>query len=242
MGAATFYRVNETMIPIRDSVKSQTFPLVNSAMIAINSLAFFYELSLGEQLNQFFQVYGLVPAHFVDDLVQFNLTGALIPIFTSIFMHGGWMHFIGNMWFLYIFGDNVEDSMGHGRYLFFYLLTGVGASLAHVFFNVSSEVPTIGASGAIAGVMGAYMVLHPRGRIVTLVPIFFIFFVNVPAVVFLLIWIGLQTLQGVTALGANVTGGVAWWAHIGGFALGAILIFLFRKPHRQFPGLKDDFI
>ncbi len=219
------------MIPIRDSVKAKTFPVINTIIIAINALVFFYELSLGEQLNQFFFEYGLIPENFTTALNHLDLFGAVFPIFSSIFMHGGWMHFLGNMWFLYIFGDNVEDSMGHGRYLVFYLLAGIGASLAHVLFNTASQVPTIGASGAIAGVMGAYMVLHPKGRILTLLPIFFFFqFINVPAYVFLLLWMGLQTFQGVAAIGADVSGGVAWWAHIGGFVLGALLIFIFRKP------------
>lgn len=220
------------MIPIRDSTRSATFPVVNIVIIIINALVFFYELSLGEALNRVINTFGLVPAHWIQ-VVQtnpFNIAGVVVPFFSSMFMHGGWMHFIGNMWFLWIFGDNVEDSMGHGRYIIFYLLCGVGAGVVHLITNIQSTVPTIGASGAIAGIMGAYMVLYPRGRVLTLIPIFIFFqFIEIPAVVFLLIWILIQTFQGVLTLGMAAGGGVAWWAHIGGFAIGAIFIFLFRK-------------
>ncbi len=230
------------MIPIRDSIKSNTIPKVNYALIAINSLVFFYELSLGEHLNEFFFTFGLIPNQFIESLNEFDLMATTIPVFTSMFMHGGWMHFLGNMWFLYIFGDNVEDSMGHARYLIFYLITGIGAALAQVFLNIESLTPMIGASGAIAGVMGAYMIQYPKGKILTILPIFFFFqFIKVPAVVFLLIWIGLQTFQGIAAVGADVSGGVAWWAHIGGFVAGAVLIFLFRKP-RIANFYDDDYI
>ncbi len=220
------------MIPIRDSTPSATFPVVTVLIIIVNALVFFYELSLGEALNQVINTFGLVPSHWIQ-LVQtnpFNIAGIVVPFFSSMFMHGGWMHFIGNMWFLWIFGDNVEDSMGHGRYVIFYLLCGVGAGVIHLIANIQSTVPTIGASGAIAGIMGAYMMLYPRGRVLTLIPIFIFFqFIEIPAVVFLLIWILIQTFQGVLALGMTAGGGVAWWAHIGGFAIGAIFIFLFRK-------------
>ena len=219
------------MIPIRDSVKSSTVPVINYIIIAINALVFAYELSLGDRLNDFFRSFGLIPTDFFTALSEGDVLGVVFPVFTSMFMHGGLMHFFGNMWFLYIFGDNVQDSMGRSRYIVFYLLCGIAAALTQVFLNPDSQVPMIGASGAIAGVMGAYMVLYPRGKVLTLIPIFFfIQFVRVPAVVFLLIWIGLQTIQGVASLGMDVSGGVAFWAHIGGFVAGVVLIFLFRKP------------
>jgi len=220
------------MIPLNDSTRSSTFPIINISIILINALAFFYELSLGPQQQELFQNYALIPAKFFNLIAANpgNVFEIVVPVFTSIFLHAGWMHIIGNMWFLWIFGDNVEDSMGHGRYLLFYLLVGVGASMVHALLNADSTLPTVGASGAISGVMGAYMVLYPRGRVLTLIPIFFLLTVNIPAFVFILIWIGLQVVQGLVSLGvsANV-GGVAWWAHIGGFFVGMFLIFLFRK-------------
>lgn len=227
------------MIPLRDSTPSQTFPFVNIAIILANALAFFYELSLGPQLDALFQEYALIPSKFfyLANNNPENVLGMGIPIFTSIFLHGGWMHFLGNMWFLWIFGDNVEDSMGHGRYLVFYLLTGLGASIVHLFLNAESSLPTVGASGAISAIMGAYMILYPQGRVLTIIPIFIFFkIIDIPAVFFLLIWIGIQVVQGVVSLGvsANV-GGVAWWAHIGGFIIGAVLIFLFRRRRGYYP-------
>jgi membrane associated rhomboid family serine protease len=225
------------MIPLRDSTPSSTFPIVNISIIIINAAAFFYELSLGSQLDAFFQNYALIPSKFfyLVDNNPGNVVGMVVPFFSSIFLHGGWMHFIGNMWFLWIFGDNVEDSMGRGRYIVFYLLAGVGASIIHLLFNAESNLPTVGASGAISGIMGAYMVLYPKGRVLTLIPIFVFFkIIDIPAVFFLLIWIGIQVVQGVVSLGLpGHVGGVAWWAHIGGFIIGALLIFLFRKRHRQ---------
>lgn len=224
------------MIPLKDSTRSSTFPIINITIIVINVLAFFYELSLGPQQEALFQNYAFIPAKFFQliNTNPGNVFGIVAPIFTSLFLHGGWMHIIGNMWFLWIFGDNVEDSMGHGRYLLFYLVVGVGASIVHALFNPESMLPTIGASGAISGVMGAYMVMYPRGRVLTLIPIFFFFTVNIPAFVFILIWIALQVFQGLVSLGvsANV-GGVAFWAHIGGFFIGILLIFLFRKRRPQ---------
>ncbi|GAB4380309.1 MAG: rhomboid family intramembrane serine protease [Calditrichia bacterium] len=224
------------MIPLRDSVRSRSFPLVNVSIIVINVLAFFYELSLGAEVDAFFQAYAFTPTRFLDTLQNepYNLFALGIPLLTSMFLHGGWMHLIGNMWFLWIFGDNVEDSMGHKRYIIFYLLAGLGAGLVHFLFNPNSAIPTVGASGAIASVMGAYMILYPRGRILTLIPLFiFIQIIEVPAFFFLLFWILLQMFQGVASLGAEANvGGVAWWAHIGGFAIGAVLIFFFRKRGR----------
>lgn len=221
------------MIPLRDSTHSLTFPIVNVGLIILNALAFFYQLSLGRQVDGLYQALALIPAkiYYLAANQPGDVVGIGVPFFSSIFLHGGWMHFIGNMWFLWIFGDNVEDSMGHGRYILFYLLAGLGAGVVHLLLNAQSQLPTIGASGAISGVMGAYLVLYPRGRVLTLLPIFIFFkIIDIPAYFFLIIWILIQAVQGVISLGLPAdVGGVAWWAHIGGFVIGAALIFLFRK-------------
>jgi membrane associated rhomboid family serine protease len=214
------------MIPLRDVIPSRTFPGVTVALIALNSLAFLYEVSLSDrQLTAFVNRWALVPAYF-----------SWVTVITSMFLHGGWMHAIGNMWFLWIFGDNVEDRLGRGRYVVFYLLCGTVAALAQVLSDPASTVPTLGASGAIAGVMGGYIVLYPRSRIITLLPIFFfVQLIEVPAVVFLGIWFVFQLFGGVGALmttrGAP-SGGVAFWAHVAGFAVGALLIKVFARPER----------
>jgi membrane associated rhomboid family serine protease len=215
------------MIPLRDVIPSRTFPAVVLTIIALNALAFLYELTLStRELTVFVLTWGVVPARF-----------DAVSVVTSMFLHGGWMHIIGNMWFLWIFGDNVEDRMGHGRFVAFYLLSGTIAALAHAWSDPASAVPTIGASGAVAGVMGAYFVMYPHSRILTLVPIFiFIQIVELPAVVLLGLWFLLQLLSGVgTSLlpaGAGMSGGIAFWAHVAGFAAGALLINLFRRPER----------
>ena len=218
------------MFPIRDSVPSQTFPIVNILIIVTNTVIFVYEVSLGPELEALFGSYGLIPTRFFQLLANHpsDVVNIGFPFFSSMFLHGGWAHFIGNMWFLWIFGDNVEDRMGHGRYIFFYLLMGIGAGAVHLAFNTDSSVPTIGASGAISGVMGAYLMLYPGGRVTTYIPPFF--FLAVPAFLFLILWMVLQTFQGLASLGLpSSAGGVAWWAHIGGFVLGAVLVFVFRK-------------
>lgn len=221
------------MIPLRDSVPSRSFPVVNILLIIANVLAFLFEISMGSQaLNRFIFVFGLIPA-------RFELVGGLVSwltIFTSMFLHGGWMHLISNMLALYIFGDNVEDRMGHGRYLIFYFVGGLLASLAHVWAYPQSQVPTVGASGAIAAVLGAYVILHPRARVLTLIPIpFFIFFpiIEIPALIYLGVWFVSQLLNGTFALAASTFqgGGVAWWAHIGGFVAGMVLVWLFAARH-----------
>jgi membrane associated rhomboid family serine protease len=229
------------MIPIRDDIPSRSRPVVSVSLIVVNVLAFFYELSLGpEGLEGFFQDYAVIPARYfaagyVDPfglVQQFALTDLVVPVFTAMFLHGGWAHIGGNMLYLWIFGDNVEDRMGHGRFLFFYLLSGVLATLAHIMFNPHSQVPSLGASGAIAGVLGAYLLLYPRARVVTLVPIFFfIQFVPIPAVILLGFWFLQQFFAGAMSLGAASaqTGGVAWWAHIGGFVTGMALVHLFKR-------------
>jgi membrane associated rhomboid family serine protease len=150
-----------------------------------------------------------------------------------MFLHGGWLHLLGNMWFLWVFGDNIEDRLGHLRYLVFYLATGLGAGLAHALLNLSSTIPAVGASGAISGVLGAYFVLFPHSRVITLVPLLFFFFtVRLPAVIILGYWFAIQFISGLGAVALPGSGGVAWWAHIGGFVLGAVLVRMFRPRRR----------
>src|SRR3954449_13175966 len=200
------------MIPLRDVIPSRTTPFVTIALIALNALVFFYEFSLGERVNEFIIAFGLIPAAF-----------SWVTLLTSMFLHGGFLHFAGNMLYLWIFGDNVEDRFGHGRFLLFYLLCGAVAALSQTIMNPESVVPMVGASGAIAGVMGAYFVMYPHSRIVTLLPIFiFIQLIAVPAIFFLGIWFLMQFLSGVgsiaTAASREPAGGVAFWAHVAGFA------------------------
>ncbi|MEJ5348641.1 MAG: rhomboid family intramembrane serine protease [Desulfosoma sp.] len=221
------------MIPLRDANPSRRFPAVTYGIIGICVLAFFYELALGPSLRVWIYHYGIVPVRYTHPQVaaRFSLLEQAIPFLTTMFLHGGWMHLIGNMWILHIFGDNVESALGHGRYLFFYLLCGLAASLFHIITNPASSVPTIGASGAIAGVMGAYFLLYPRARVLTLVPIFFYFsIVELPAYVFLGVWFVMQFFSGTFSLMGSGTqvGGVAWWAHIGGFLAGMVFLKVFR--------------
>ncbi len=217
------------MIPIRDTIRSETYPIVNSLIIAVNVLVFLVELSQGQRLNKFVYIYGLVPARYsVPQISAYFTSGQQVISFLSfMFLHGGFLHLLGNMWSLYIFGDNVEDRLGHFRYLAFYLLCGLASGVSHLVINLHSQVPTIGASGAIAGVMGAYFVLYPRAKVLTLVPIFFFFyFFELPAFLFLGIWFIFQFLS---AAGASAqAGGIAWWAHIGGFVFGIIFLKLFQ--------------
>ena len=211
------------MIPLRDIIPSRTTPIVTIALIVTNVLVFLFELSLGRGVEEFTLYYGLVPAAF-----------SWVAVFTSMFLHGGLFHVAGNMLYLWIFGDNVEDRMGHGRFLVFYLLCGIAAALAQTIAAPDSVVPMVGASGAIAGVMGAYFVLYPKSRIVTLIPLFFFFqIIEVPAIFFLGIWIALQALDGTISITTPATGGgVAFFAHIGGFAFGILTVRLFmtRAP------------
>ncbi|MEW6532379.1 MAG: rhomboid family intramembrane serine protease [Thermodesulfobacteriota bacterium] len=224
------------MIPLRDSNPSGTAPVVTVVLIVLNALVWFYELALGPQVERFVFDYGLIPARFVASLHHpFGIAGnAVIPLFTSVFMHGGWLHVIGNMWFLWIFGDNVEDRLGHFRFLIFYLMCGIGASIAHVMFNPGSNIPTIGASGAISGVLGAYLVSFPHSRVLTLLIIFVIIkLVEIPAFVFLILWFVFQFVSGTAQIGAmQETGGVAYWAHMGGFVIGIVLLWIFPKRSR----------
>jgi membrane associated rhomboid family serine protease len=205
------------MFPLRDTQPSYSRPFVTILLIAVNIAIFFYQFSLDPfSRNHFIAHYALIPDRFhISNLV------------TSMFLHGGWMHLLGNMWFLWIFGDNVEDALGHFKYLLFYLLCGIAAAMAHMFFNFGSRLPVVGASGAIAGVMGAYLVKYPRSRILTLVFIFFfVTTFEVPAVVMLVYWFVIQLFSGVGSIGySHVSeGGVAWFAHVGGFIAGIVLV------------------
>jgi len=203
------------MIPLRDTIPSARVPIVNYAVIAANVLVFCYEVSLGgRQAELLIKHWGLVPSNF-----------AVETLLTSMFLHGGWLHVLGNMLYLYIFGDNVEDRLGHLRYLLFYLLCGAAAGATQALSSPGSAVPMVGASGAIAGVSGAYFLFFPTARVVTLVPIFlFLQVVEIPAVFFLLIWFLWQLMSGVATLGSRAAvGGVAFWAHIGGFVAGMAL-------------------
>jgi len=222
------------MIPLRDVIPSRTTPVVTIAIIVVNAVVFLYEFSLGPDVNQFIIAYGLIPSAF-----------SWATLLASMFLHGGFLHFAGNMLYLWIFGDNVEDRMGHGRFLTFYLLCGTAAALAQTIMSPDSVVPMVGASGAIAGVMGAYFVMYPHSRIVTLVPIFlFIQLIEIPAIFFLGIWFVMQFLSGVgsiaTAASRQPAGGVAFWAHVAGFAAGVGGVFLFRRPERQKVEWWDD--
>ena len=215
------------MIPLRDTIPSRRFPVVNTVLIGLNVLVFLFEsVQSPVQLDQFIANWGLVPVRFWEGV---SVVGWL-PLFTSIFMHGGWWHLISNMLALYIFGDNVEDRLGPFRYLLFYLFSGLIASVAHLAAYSGSSLPTVGASGAIAGVLGAYLVLYPQARVVTLVPIFyFIRVVELPALIYLGFWFISQLFNGFLSLAAAdvfSSGGVAWWAHIGGFVFGLAIIRL----------------
>src|SRR5436853_3565593 len=210
------------MIPLRDVIPSRTTPYITVTIILINAVAWLYEVTLPhEALNQFLTIYGVVPAYF-----------AWPTLVTSMFLHGSWSHVIGNMWYLWIFGDNVEDRVGHGGFILFYLLCGIAAGLGQVAVNPSSLVTTVGASGAIAGIMGAYFVLYPQSRVLTLLPWIFIQVVEMPAVVLLGFWFLMQLFSaGAIAVtsSSHGNGGVAFMAHVAGFAFGALGIFVFRR-------------
>ncbi len=215
------------MIPIRDELRTRTTPVVNYLLIALNVIVFIFMALTPSQSESIVQQYAMIPARVTSHL-DF---GDVVDIFTSMFMHAGLAHIAGNMLYLWIFGDNVEDAMGHGRYLFFYLLGGVIASVTHILTNPSSSIPTVGASGAIAAVLGAYLILYPGSRVVTLIPLgFFLRLTAVPAVIVLGLWFLLQFVEGLITLGSTAdVGGVAVWAHIGGFIAGIILAKLFAR-------------
>lgn len=222
------------MLPLRDKVKSRTRPYVVYFLIVSCLIVFIYEITLSyNEIVKFFFEYGVVPAFFASGEIwqQRGFFEQIMPLFTSMFLHSGWSHIIGNLWILWIFGDNVQDRMGPLRFSLFYSLSGIAAMSVHAITNWGGMIPTIGASGSIAGVMGAYLVFFPRARVLTLVPFFFYFtIIQVPAFVFLLAWFGLQFFNGTFSLLAPTGGaGVAWWAHVGGFAFGMITAKLFQK-------------
>ena len=220
------------MIPIRDRNPSGTFPYVTIGIIIINVLIFLYELSLGSGLGEFIMKFGVVPlkVSYYSQVPDLTFINTFFPFISSMFLHGGFVHLIGNMWFLWIFGDNIEDKLGHFKFIAFYFLCGIIASSVHVFFNSQSNVPCVGGSGAIAGVLGAYMITFPHARVVTIVPLFvFIQVMELPAMVVLGFWFVIQFFNGAATITASTSGaGVAWWAHIGGFAAGVIILYIMR--------------
>lgn len=213
------------MFPIKDDAPGDKFPFINIALIAITVYVFFQELSV-PYLDVFLSQWALIPSR-----VNLFNPQTLLPFFTSLFLHAGWLHLISNMWFLWIFGDNVEARLGHLNYLSFYILAGILANLAQYLVWVNSSLPNLGASGAIAGVLGAYLVFFPNRKVLTLVPIFiFPFFLQIPAALMLIYWFFIQFFQGVASLNLPVNmGGVAWWAHIGGFAFGFLVAVSTKK-------------
>lgn len=224
------------MIPLRDSIPSSRPPTLGYALIILNSLVFMLELAMGPQLDEFIRTFGFVPRNFFLNLGQGNLPASIIPLFTSMFLHGGWLHLIANMWTLYIFGDNVEDTLGRVKFLILYLGSGVIACFAQLLSGPSSPIPMVGASGAIAGVMGAYFSLFPGARVLTLVPVFFFVIIEVPAYVFLGLWFLLQFVSGAfSILGAQAQVGVAFWAHVGGFAAGFLFLRLLAPGRARRP-------
>jgi membrane associated rhomboid family serine protease len=228
------------MFPIKDDLPRYSTPYVNTSLIVLNILIYFYQWTLGPRVGEAFaRIYGEVPAHlaaFLAGSPQYTLPDVVLPFFTSLFLHGGWMHVLGNMWFLYIFGDNIEDYLGHFKYLIFYLLSGLLAMATQVAMYPHSNVPTVGASGAIAGVLGAYLLLYPRARVLTW---FFVVVLYLPAWIVLGEWFVLQFAAGTALLSSAQAGGdlggVAVWAHIGGFIAGMVMIKLFPERAQRHP-------
>jgi rhomboid family protein len=225
-------------IPINDHIRRQTFWFATLLLIVANFVVFFYELSLGPSLNQLVFLLGVIPARYTTPSIAFRAgpVGLIIPIFTSMFLHAGWLHILGNMLFLFVFGRSVEDRFGHGRFLIMYFASGLVAALAQVVMNPASRLPTIGASGAIAGILGAYLISFPAARITTLIPLIIFFFtVQIPAVLILGYWFLVQFVAGFQMLTIETAsgGGVAWWAHIGGFILGMLLALVMPKRRKR---------
>ena len=227
------------MFPIRDDTPRFSTPFVTYFLIALNFLIFFFEAALDPgSLNLLIRQFAVIPSHvtgFLGGEAHIDASTALVPIFTSMFLHGSWMHVIGNMWFLWIFGDNIEDYLGHFKYLLFYLGSGVAAMILQVALSPTSNVPNLGASGAIAGVLGAYFVLYPRARVLTWFPIFFVFYL--PAWIMLGYWFVVQFLSGAaTSLtyAGQARGGVAFWAHVGGFVAGIVLVKVIPPRPRRY--------
>ncbi len=217
------------MIPIRDQIKTRRTPIINYLLIAANVLVFILQISAGQNQQALISEFALIPRDFTDGISL----GDIRDIFTSMFMHGGLLHLFGNMLYLWVFGDNVEDTMGHFNFLVFYLLGGVAASAAHIIVNPTSQLPTVGASGAIGAALGAYLVLYPQSRVATFIPLGFFFTLRLlPAAVVLIMWFILQLFSGVLSLGMQDVGGTAFWAHIGGFVFGVVIGLFFRGRRR----------
>ncbi len=217
------------MIPLRDTIPSKNYPFVNYCLIGINIVVFLIQMTQGTRLDAFIYTYGLVPARYSNPAISshFTVGQQVFALISFMFLHGGFLHILGNLWSLYIFGDNVEDRLGSFVYLIFYLLSGIVSGFFHMVLNLHSTTPTIGASGAIAGVMGAYYILYPGARILTLIPIFFFpWMVEIPAFFFLGMWFVMQVFSA--SMMGGVSGGIAWWAHIGGFIFGVFFIKFFN--------------
>ena len=234
------------MIPIRDTIPRQHFPFAVWALVAVNVYVFIRELALPpDSTEQFIYLFGLVPARFTQPgwAARVGFPHTYWPFFSTMFLHGGWLHIIGNMWVLWIFGDNVEDRMGPVRFLIFYLLCGLAAGVVHVLTNPGSRFPAVGASGAIAGVMAAYFVLFPRARIVAMFPIlFYPVFFQVPAFLYLGFWFLTQFFSGTLAIATHrEVSGIAWWAHVGGFGAAILTFALFLRPRETRPAAPGNF-
>lgn len=230
------------MLPLRDDIPSRTFPGVTIAIIVVNILAFLHEVRLSDNLNEFMLTWSLIPIRYTNHSIaaHFNIVEQILPFFSSMFLHGGWVHLIGNMWVLWIFGDNVEDRLGKVGYLVLYFAGGVAAGLVHIFTNAGSPMPTIGASGAVAAVMGAYFRFYPHARVHTIIPPFFLGPIfELPAILFLGGWFLLQFYNGALSLAGrgSAYGGVAWFAHVGGFGFGMLVTWLLydrqKRPRRE---------
>jgi membrane associated rhomboid family serine protease len=233
------------MFPLKDNIQARNFPIVNIGLIGINLVFFLYQMSYGHRVDQLIFTFGFIPARFFAQQAEGWLNPAgYLPVFSSMFLHANLIHLISNMWMLWIFGDNVEDCMGHGRYLLFFLLCGLASVAAQTIANPQSVIPMVGASGAISGVLGAYFLTYPNARILTLVPIVILFYIiELPAYFFLGFWFALQFIQG-TLYSLNsdklIGGGVAWWAHVGGFVAGVVLLQIFRCKDWERPVIQSE--
>lgn len=234
------------MIPLMDTIPHREKPFVTWMIIIVNFLVFLFQTSLPPDISELFvHHFSFVPVKLTNlwrEGLRLEILFFSWPLITSMFLHGSWLHLIGNMWSLWLFGDNVEDRVGHLRFLVFYLLSGIIASLTHYIFNAYSSVPTIGASGAIAGVMGAYFIMFPLARIITIIPFLWVpLFVQIPAIFFIGFWFVSQFFSGLfSLLGPAFGGGIAWWAHIGGFIFGIIAIPFFRRKFKRYRSFFDD--
>jgi membrane associated rhomboid family serine protease len=234
------------MIPIGTAVPSRYPPIITWVLIATNCIVFLFQQSLSPaELNEFINQFALIPARYVDVFADGGrgLEAAdFLPFVTMMFLHAGWLHLIFNMWTLWLFGPTIEDRLGHGRYAVFYFCCGVAAALAHAVFNATSTVPALGASGAIAGVLGCYMGLFPFARVIVLVPILFLpLFFEMPAIIFIALWFLIQIFQGIAELLTSSSGaGVAWWAHIGGFIVGLVLVPFIQRPAQKYRAYYAD--